>query len=80
MFSRYVKFICDEKDKIKLKWGPVIAGSHTVLYLSRTPAKNNAKCDSWVKILHISIFDILFECTVDFKIKGDNSVIDTQIQ
>ena len=29
--------------------------------LSSTPSKDHAKCDSWVKSLHIFIFDILFE-------------------
>ena len=30
-------------------------------YLSSTPHKNYAKCDSWLKSLHIFIFYILFE-------------------
>ena len=32
-----------------------------IFVLSSTPAKNHAKCDSWVNSLHIFIFDILFE-------------------
>ena len=28
-------------------------------YLSSTPAKNHAKCDTWLESLHIFIFDAL---------------------
>ena len=85
----------------------IVYGDGDFSFFKGTQAWNHAKCDSWVKSLHIFFFFFMFclicrikqelrsvfhitlvlkrckinkQCTVDFKIKGDNSVNVTQIQ
>ena len=48
-FKSSVKLLENERQKWSCK------------FFSSTPAKDHAKCVSWVKFLHIFIFDILFE-------------------
>ena len=49
------------KPRFTLMQGIVNNININISNLSRTPAKDHAKCDSWVKSLNIFIFDILFE-------------------
>ena len=47
--------------ELYLKIPSLLSDKGGIHNLSSTPAKNHAKCDSWVKSLHIFIFYILFE-------------------
>ena len=43
-------------------WYPIFFQAHLVTeLLSSSSAKNHAKCDTWLKSLHIFNFDILFK-------------------